>query len=279
MTHEHDIEATLAAMPIEHQAAPHDSLADLYRIPPDHVLWGQTIPVQAQVSFTGLPPKNVPQTTILQTEPYREAVDFHITIAPQSVPSSGQLYVTVTENLGQAAISRSYLVTSTKARTVHVNSRYVQVTAAWIGAAAAGVVNFMIGCSVGGVRDVPLSGAVQQWYLGSGQTDGEAVVPIDALPQGMALSAYQILVNTMSGDAQMYVLFFDASTALVSGTTGPVWRSPALTAALQWIAFDDQEDPQVLFSTGIQWAASSTANVFTTPTGSPILTVDCKVAQ
>lgn len=277
--HDDDIEATLAAIPVEHAMQPQDSPADLYHLPPNHVLWGQTIGVQAQVSFSGLPPKNVPQTTILQTEPYREAVDFHIEIAPQSVPTSGQLWVTITESLGQTQVPRSYLVTSTKPRIVHVNSRFVQVTAAWIGAAAAGTIYFAVGCGVGGVRDPALAEAVQQWRLGTAQTAGEAVVPIGQLPGGMSLSAYQMSVLTMSGDAQMYVLFFDASTTLVSGTTAPVWRTPPFTAANQWLAFDDQEDPQVQFSTGIQWACSSTPNVYTTPTGSPVMVVDCKVAQ
>jgi hypothetical protein len=251
----------------------------LYPIPPRHVLWGQTVALQPQGPIPGGGPPLVNQQVLLQTETYQEGVDWHVELSPASMPATGELVVTLTTSLGQAQWQQSFTLASTKVRTIHVFSRYVQLTAAWTGYTTGSATPIVVtaGCSVGGARDVPLSGNVQQ-YEGSNSNAGETAIAAGALPGGGFLSAYQASMTTMTGDAVAFVLFFDGPGPPAPGEK-PIWRTPAFTAADQWFAFDDEQDPEVGFSSGLCWALSSTANVYTASSGSGVAAVDCKVGQ
>jgi hypothetical protein len=220
-----------------------------------------------------------PRTSLLQTESYTEAVDWHVEISASATTTgvfgNGVICVFVTTSQGQVQQTRAYFIKTTNPRVIHVNSRYLQISASWFSynTGSKGPIQMQVSAGVGGLVDRPLSSTLPVWVIGS--ASGASETPTSGIALGSIggqLQAFTASIVTMTGDAVCFLQFFDATAAPSLGDH-PIWVSPPFTAA------NDSREPQIAFSNGVTWALSSTPATFTASTGSGVAMVNCKIGQ
>jgi hypothetical protein len=292
--------ATADARPTVGQAGGSPALAyrgdpsALYPIPPVHRIWSATvlIPALSNGAPGGSSLNGAQPTMVLQTESYAEAVDWHVEVQA-FIPSTtfegspGVLYIILQYQQGQTQLTKSYQVRGTAPRVIHVHSRDVRVSAVWLGATTNPLPASQpvtVSCGVGGVNDPPLAQRLQQWvHDGGGGSSATGVISTEpalfGAVQGGYLTAATIILTAMTGDPVCYLMFFDSAGPTPTGSQLPILVSPPLTGANQWVAFNDEADPQVMFSAGLIWALSSTPNNYTASSGSGTAQVDVKICQ
>jgi hypothetical protein len=275
-----------------------------YNIPQGHTYWGGTTPLTPS-GLGPIPGSGAQYTSLILSERYDEAVDWHMEIQAPVVPTgpghggTGVISVQVQYQLGQQLLPpKFFTISDSVPRQIHINSRFVNVSAAWWGVSGFAVdvpatlaVNF--GCSVGGLVDYPASSTLPEWspiassnvapgpLLMTSTNGWLAAVPTTMLspfPVGGQLQAFQAIMQTMTGDGQAYVLFIDKPTTPTGGEN-PIWTSPPFTSANQWVQFDDGDMPRVCWSTNLWVALSSTPGSFLASSGSGSAWVPCKLGK
>jgi hypothetical protein len=264
-----------------------------------HAQWGHSVDVVPQAGNPFGPVPNLPSSasgavswqTLVLTPTRDQAVDWSITVAqnftsetgpqtPANGPqatfatnpvtlgtanSPGLMLVRVTYTLGESTFVRGpFIFGSILPERFHVVGRRVQVDVAWALAAgttlAAAPLSVSGGAAECGVADSPLDHFMLSWNPYTLNT------PQLFWPAPTRLAAYQAILQTMSGDAQLYLGFADEfATRLVSTSTPLKWSSPPFTAALQWYAFAEGQDEKIVFNKALTAVLSSTPDVYTTP--------------
>ena len=235
--------------------------------------YGNSLPVPPQAA--GIFTNAVSYQTIVQIPASEVARDWSVTVQPASVPgrlypipggvTAGLLFCKVTWTQGEATYTKGpFILDSVQPTRIHVCGRRVQVDVCWssVSGASLQLPPIVVQASVaeGGVADSPLDEYMGRWSIADGVSSGTVAVVAGKL------MAYEVNLEVMSSDAQLYLVFLDSAAGLSPGAKA-IWWSPPLTAAGGWYSFGEQGDERIPFNTQLSWALSSTAGTYTLPTG------------
>jgi hypothetical protein len=202
------------------------------------------------------------------------ARDWSVTIQPAKLPglatypgppSTGLLYARITWTQGEATyVKGPFLIDSVQPTRLHVCGRRVQVDVAWASVSGPSLllspIAIQASVSEGGVADDALDEYLGRWSVSDGQSSGTVAVTPGKL------MAYEVNLEVMSSDAQLFLVFIGSAAGLAPGTK-TIWWSPAMTAAGDWFSFGEQADERIPYNAELSWALSSTAGTYTPPTG------------
>jgi len=254
--------------------------------------FGNSIVAKPQTGGPGTLGNGGSWQTIVLTPNYDEARDWSIIIQPGWIPAGANyIWVQISYSIGEVTFKKKPILLNKG----YVSLQHPELQAPEFRYFVSGSrvqVDVIFQSSTGGLAPLPIAASAAQtntacpddfyqpqWY--SVPANGSyGSYPIDSIGTGYSggvLMAYQVLLTAMSGDATLYLGFYDSNDGNIpSGGSYSIWDTPCFTTAPSYYAFKDGPDYHLWYSRYLVAAWSSTPGYFTQSTGSPIAAVQVK---